>query len=209
MSAMERWPHACVDHLRFNADGLIPAITQDWLDGAVLMLAWMNRQALLATFATGQVHYWSRSRQELWHKGATSGHIQLLRGFRYDCDGDALLLTVEQVGDGACHTGARSCFFEASAKPSGGGPQALLPPVDALSARARGPQPDCPGSNAADPAATLEAACQAVIRDWQQGVAGGDLTHSLALVDALQAGLAAQGVSWRQLLKRSAQSLPA
>ncbi|MCP9885078.1 phosphoribosyl-AMP cyclohydrolase [Synechococcus sp. ATX 2A4] len=202
---MEQWPHACVDHLRFNADGLIPAITQDWLDGAVLMLAWMNRQALLTTFETGQVHYWSRSRQALWHKGATSGHIQLLRGFRYDCDGDALLLTVEQVGAGACHTGARSCFFEASAKPSTGGPQALLPPVDALSARARAPQPDCPGSNAVDPAASLEAACQALLKDWRQGMAGADLTHSLALVDALQAGLAAHGVSWRQLLKRAAQ----
>lgn len=102
MSVREQWPVACIHHLRFNSDGLIPAIAQDWLDGAVLMLAWMNRVSLLATFETGQVHDWSGSRQELWHKGATSGHLQLLRGFRYDCDADALLLSVEQVGDTVC-----------------------------------------------------------------------------------------------------------
>ncbi|MFM2159436.1 MAG: hypothetical protein RLZZ124_1910, partial [Cyanobacteriota bacterium] len=78
--------------LRFNEAGLIPAVAQDWLDGAVLMVAWMNREAIERTLASGEVHYWSRSRRELWHKGATSGHTQTLRGLRYDCDADVLLL---------------------------------------------------------------------------------------------------------------------
>jgi phosphoribosyl-ATP pyrophosphohydrolase/phosphoribosyl-AMP cyclohydrolase len=117
--------------LRFNEAGLIPAIAQDWLDGAVLMVAWMNREALERTLASGEVHYWSRSRGELWHKGATSGHTQTLRGLRYDCDADVLLLTIEQRGDVACHTGARSCFFDDGPAPTAGGPQAPPPPADA------------------------------------------------------------------------------
>ena len=116
--------------LRFNEAGLIPAVAQDWLDGAVLMVAWMNRESIEATLASGEVHYWSRSRQELWHKGATSGAIQRLRGLRYDCDADVLLLTIEQLGGGACHTGAPSCFYDAGPLPSGGGPDALPPPAD-------------------------------------------------------------------------------
>ena len=102
---------ALIDALRFNEAGLIPAVAQDWLDGAVLMVAWMNREAIERTLSTGEVHYWSRSRQELWHKGATSGHTQSLRGLRYDCDADVLLFKVVQDGAGACHTGARSCFY--------------------------------------------------------------------------------------------------
>ena len=116
--------------LRFNEAGLIPAITQDWLDGAVLMVAWMNREALERTIASGEVHYWSRSRQELWHKGATSGHTQSLRGLRYDCDADVLLLTIEQRGGVACHTGARSCFYDEGPTPSAGGAGAAPPPAD-------------------------------------------------------------------------------
>jgi len=116
--------------LRFNEAGLIPAVAQDWLDGAVLMVAWMNREALERTLASGEVHYWSRSRGELWHKGATSGHTQALRGFRYDCDADVLLLSIEQCGDVACHTGARSCFYDESPVPSAGGPGAAAPPAD-------------------------------------------------------------------------------
>jgi phosphoribosyl-ATP pyrophosphohydrolase/phosphoribosyl-AMP cyclohydrolase len=117
--------------LRWDGAGLIPAIAQDWLDGAVLMLAWMNREALQHTLESGEVHYWSRSRQELWHKGATSGHIQRLRGVRYDCDADVLLLKV------ACHTGARSCFYDSATPPSGGGALALPPPADACTELAR------------------------------------------------------------------------
>jgi len=117
--------------LHFNEKGLIPAVAQDWLDGAVLMVAWMNHEAIERTLASGEVHYWSRSRQELWHKGATSGHTQVLKGLRYDCDADVLLLTIEQSGDRACHTGARSCFFDEGPTPSGGGPGAAQPPADA------------------------------------------------------------------------------
>lgn len=122
---------ALIGALRFNEAGLIPAVAQDWLDGSVLMVAWMNRQALEHTLASGQAHYWSRSRQELWHKGATSGQFQILRGLRYDCDADVLLLTVDQQGGGACHTGARSCFYEDGPLPTGGGSGAALPPADA------------------------------------------------------------------------------
>lgn len=93
----------------FGEDGLAPAIIQDDENGDVLMLAWMDREALRRTLTTGRVTFWSRSRQEYWRKGDTSGHIQLVRGVELDCDGDALLVRVEQVGP-ACHTGTRSCF---------------------------------------------------------------------------------------------------
>ena len=120
-----------MDQLRFNEAGLIPAVAQDWLDGAVLMMAWMNRESIERSLSSGEVHYWSRSRSELWHKGATSGHIQTLRGIRYDCDADVLLLSIEQSGDVACHTGARSCFYEDGDQRTAGGAEALPPPADA------------------------------------------------------------------------------
>jgi phosphoribosyl-ATP pyrophosphohydrolase/phosphoribosyl-AMP cyclohydrolase len=126
-----------VEGLRFSEAGLIPAVAQDWLDGAVLMVAWMNREALASTLSSGQVHYWSRSRQELWHKGATSGHIQILRGLRYDCDADVLLLTIEQMGDVACHTGARSCFFQAGGPACPEAAGVPDPPADACTELAR------------------------------------------------------------------------
>jgi phosphoribosyl-ATP pyrophosphohydrolase/phosphoribosyl-AMP cyclohydrolase len=126
-----------VEVLRFDPAGLIPAVAQDWLDGAVLMVAWMNREAIERSLASGDVHYWSRSRRELWHKGASSGHFQRLRGLRYDCDADVLLLSIEQMGDVACHTGARSCFHDEGPLPSGGGPAALPPPADACTELAR------------------------------------------------------------------------
>ncbi len=94
----------------FDANGLVPTIAQDSKTGAVLMLAWMNRESLEKTLATGDVTYWSRSRQELWTKGATSGHTQKLIEAFVDCDGDALLLKVDQTGP-ACHTGEAVCFF--------------------------------------------------------------------------------------------------
>jgi ribonuclease HI/phosphoribosyl-AMP cyclohydrolase len=97
--------------LKFDAKGLIPAIAQDAQDGTVLMMAWMNAESITLTIQTGEVHYWSRSRSELWHKGATSGHIQKVKHFYYDCDADVVLIKIEQVGDIACHTGVRSCFF--------------------------------------------------------------------------------------------------
>jgi phosphoribosyl-ATP pyrophosphohydrolase/phosphoribosyl-AMP cyclohydrolase len=97
--------------LQFNEQGLIPAVVQDASTGRVLMLAYMNREALERTLATGLVHYWSRSRAKLWQKGESSGHRQHLRDLRYDCDADALLVSVEQEGV-ACHTGEPSCFFQ-------------------------------------------------------------------------------------------------
>ncbi len=100
-----------IQNLQFNENGLIPAIAQDWLDGTVLMMAWMNKISLQETIETNEVHYWSRRRKELWRKGATSGHIQKLKEIKFDCDSDCLLLTVEQKGNIACHTGQRSCFF--------------------------------------------------------------------------------------------------
>jgi phosphoribosyl-AMP cyclohydrolase len=103
------------DKLKFNADGLIPAIIQDNQDGRVLMMGWMNRASLEATVATGKTHYWSRSRKRLWMKGETSGHIQTVRDIAFDCDGDTLLLKVDQIG-AACHEGYRSCFFRSLAE---------------------------------------------------------------------------------------------
>ncbi|WP_298138732.1 phosphoribosyl-AMP cyclohydrolase [Acidiferrobacter sp.] len=97
--------------VKWGADGLVPAIAQDAKSGRVLMLAWMNAEALATTLAEGRAVYWSRSRGRLWRKGEESGHIQRLLEVRLDCDGDALLLIVEQVGGIACHTGRESCFF--------------------------------------------------------------------------------------------------
>ena len=99
-----------LEALKFDAAGLIPAIAQQHDSGEVLMHAWMTREAIEETLATGRVCYWSRSRQRLWRKGETSGHVQRLVEMRLDCDGDALLLKVDQTGV-ACHTGRRSCFF--------------------------------------------------------------------------------------------------
>lgn len=95
----------------FDADGLIPAIAQDVDSGTILMVAWMNRDALMETAATGRAVYWSRSRKRLWRKGEESGHHQDVRELRLDCDGDVILLTVEQRGGIACHTGRQSCFY--------------------------------------------------------------------------------------------------
>lgn len=100
------------ESLRWDDRGLIPAIAQDAGDGTVLMVAWMNREALAETLATGQVTYWSRSRGELWRKGETSGHRQRLVDLRIDCDRDVILMQVAQTGP-ACHTNRRSCFYTA------------------------------------------------------------------------------------------------
>lgn len=98
--------------LPFNDQGLLPAVAQQYDSGEVLMMAWMNREALEETLATGRVCYWSRSRGKLWRKGESSGQVQMLEDLRLDCDGDALLLLVDQKGP-ACHTGRRSCFYNA------------------------------------------------------------------------------------------------
>lgn len=99
-----------IEELNFDDRGLIPAIAQDASSGEVLMVAWMNAESIAKTLETGEAHYWSRSRRELWHKGATSGNVQKVREIRTDCDKDVLLLKIEQAGGAACHTGYRSCF---------------------------------------------------------------------------------------------------
>ncbi|MBW4544473.1 MAG: bifunctional phosphoribosyl-AMP cyclohydrolase/phosphoribosyl-ATP diphosphatase HisIE [Symplocastrum torsivum CPER-KK1] len=115
-----------VDKIRYNEQGLVPAIVQDYLDGTVLMMAWMNQESLQKTLDTGETWFWSRSRSQLWHKGESSGHLQYVRSLRYDCDSDTLLVSVEQVGDIACHTGERSCFHQVDG-------EKLPPPADTLS----------------------------------------------------------------------------
>ena len=100
-----------LDRVHWNSQGLVPAIAQDWENGEVLMLAWMNREALARTLEQQRAVYWSRSRQALWHKGEASGNIQILKELRLDCDMDTILMRVEQVGGVACHTGRRHCFF--------------------------------------------------------------------------------------------------
>jgi phosphoribosyl-AMP cyclohydrolase len=101
-----------LDGIKWNDQGLIPAIAQDWRTGEVLMLAWMNSEALASTIREGRAIYWSRSRNALWRKGEESGHVQNLKELRIDCDADTVLMKVEQVGSIACHTGRRNCFFQ-------------------------------------------------------------------------------------------------
>jgi phosphoribosyl-AMP cyclohydrolase / phosphoribosyl-ATP pyrophosphohydrolase len=115
-----------VEKIKYDDRGLVPAIVQDYLDGTVLMMAWMNQESLQKTLETGETWFWSRSRQEFWHKGETSGHTQKVKAIRYDCDSDALLVTVEQIGDIACHTGERSCFHQVNGS-------ITPPPADTLS----------------------------------------------------------------------------
>jgi phosphoribosyl-ATP pyrophosphohydrolase/phosphoribosyl-AMP cyclohydrolase len=202
---------AFIAALRFNEAGLIPAVAQDWLDAAVLMVAWMNREAIERTVESGEVHYWSRSRGELWHKGATSGHTQTLRGLRYDCDADVLLLSVEQTGDVACHTGARSCFYEEGPMPTAGGAAAPPPPADActelmrvIEGRRDHPEPGSytnrlleGGDNRilkkiGEESAEFVMACKDGLADEIAGEAADLVFH-------LQVALAHHGVSWRQV----------
>ncbi len=98
-------------NLKFDDKGLISAVAQDHHSKEILMLAHMNQEAFDKTLETGEAHYWSRSRQELWHKGATSGSVQIVKDIKIDCDQDAIVLLIEQKGSGACHTGRRSCFY--------------------------------------------------------------------------------------------------
>jgi phosphoribosyl-AMP cyclohydrolase len=107
-----------LDAVTYTPDGLVAAIIQDASDGTVLMLAWMNAESLVKTLETGRTWFWSRSRQEYWCKGETSGDRQYVRRISYDCDGDALLVAVDQEGAGACHTGNRSCFYRDFGGPS-------------------------------------------------------------------------------------------
>jgi phosphoribosyl-AMP cyclohydrolase len=100
-----------LDQIKWNSDGLVPAIAQDWQSGRVLMQAWVNRDALALTVSENRAVYWSRSRQKLWRKGEDSGHVQVLHGVYLDCDKDCLIYQVEQLGGIACHTGRESCYY--------------------------------------------------------------------------------------------------
>lgn len=115
-----------VEEIVWDDSGLVPAIVQDAKTGQVLMLAYMNRESLQLTLETGQTHFWSRSRQQLWHKGATSGNVQYVREIRYDCDADTLLVQVEPAGP-ACHTGETSCFYRMLTDDSKDTPEAGMP----------------------------------------------------------------------------------
>jgi phosphoribosyl-AMP cyclohydrolase / phosphoribosyl-ATP pyrophosphohydrolase len=122
------------DAIAFDENGLVACVIQDWASGEVLTLAYMNREALERTRATGELHLWSRSRQELWHKGATSGNTQAVRALRLDCDGDAVLALVEPAGP-ACHTGERTCFHRGELEPPA--PHEALPSLErTIAARA-------------------------------------------------------------------------
>ena len=103
---------AWLDEIKWNDAGLVPAVAQDAVDGRILMMAWMNREALSLTAQQGKAVYWSRSRKKLWHKGEESGHQQIVSEIRLDCDNDVVVLQVEQRGGIACHTGRRSCFYQ-------------------------------------------------------------------------------------------------
>ncbi len=107
MTATMSW----LDEVQWTSAGLVPAIAQETASGRVLTLAWMNREALEKTVQSGEVHYWSRSRGKLWHKGEESGHVQKVKSVQLDCDNDVILVEVEQQGGIACHTGRHSCFF--------------------------------------------------------------------------------------------------
>jgi phosphoribosyl-ATP pyrophosphohydrolase/phosphoribosyl-AMP cyclohydrolase len=127
MNASVGEPESIDDLLAYDERGLVPCVVQDWSTGEVLMLAYMNEKALQSTRATGQLHLWSRSRQEPWHKGATSGNTQSVRALRLDCDGDTLLALVEPAGP-ACHTGERTCFHRGDLLP--GAPHEALPGLE-------------------------------------------------------------------------------
>src|SRR4051812_5278848 len=116
-----------LDELAFGEDGLLPCVVQDWSTGEVLTVAYMNEEALARTRETGQTWFWSRSRQELWHKGETSGNVQRVRELRWDCDADTLLALVEPAGP-ACHTGERTCFFQGETEPPA--PHEALPALE-------------------------------------------------------------------------------
>ncbi|MCW3041407.1 MAG: bifunctional phosphoribosyl-AMP cyclohydrolase/phosphoribosyl-ATP diphosphatase HisIE [Solirubrobacterales bacterium] len=123
--------------IAFDAQGLAPCIIQDWNTGEVLTLAYTNDEAVRKTLETGELHLWSRSRDELWHKGATSGNVQKVRALRLDCDGDALLALVEPAGP-ACHTGERSCFFTGDMAPA---PHEVLPALERTLAARKAERP--------------------------------------------------------------------
>ena len=174
----------------FDERGLVPCVVQDWRTGEVLTLAYMNSEALRRTRETGEMHFFSRSRLQLWHKGATSGHTQAVRAIRYDCDGDALLALVQPAGP-ACHTGRRTCFHRGELEP--GAPHESMPALERVIAQRAGARPE--GSYTAalldDPRRAGEKVCEeaeevvrAVREESDQRVAeeAADLVYHLAVM---------------------------
>tara|TARA_Y100001968_G_scaffold56912_1_gene48089 strand:- start:1806 stop:2465 length:660 start_codon:yes stop_codon:yes gene_type:complete len=202
-----------LDELSYDNNGLIPAIAQDWLDGTVLMLAWMNKESLKRTIETNEVHYWSRSRSELWRKGSTSGNTQCLKEIRFDCDNDSILLLIEQNGSGACHTGEKSCFFQKLNKELGDSiEKSIIPPSNkcselfiTLSERLMSPQKDSytnyllsKGNNTilkkiGEEAAEFIMACKDNDKSSISNEAADIIYH-------LQVALLYKGVEWRDML---------
>lgn len=125
MSIKAKW----LNKIKWDEHGLVPVIAQEAASGDVLMFAWMNRDALAQTVATGEAVYWSRSRKKLWHKGEESGHVQKVRDIRLDCDEDVILLKIEQAGGIACHTGRHSCFYQQFDATAGDGEWVSVEPV--------------------------------------------------------------------------------
>lgn len=179
---------ALVAKVRFGADGLVPAVVQDAGDGRVLTQAWMNRESLERTLERGETWFWSRSRQELWHKGATSGNTQAVRAVQLDCDGDAILVLVDQTGV-ACHTGAATCFHERLSDEAAPEPFAALADLErTIAARAE----------AADPGSSYTA------RLLDKGI---DTVCKKVGEEATEVAIAAKGAEHDQVVYESADLL--
>ncbi|MGI8506140.1 MAG: bifunctional phosphoribosyl-AMP cyclohydrolase/phosphoribosyl-ATP diphosphatase HisIE [Solirubrobacteraceae bacterium] len=174
----------------FDERGLVPCIVQDWRSGEVLTLAYMNSEALRRTRETSETHFFSRSRQELWHKGGTSGNVQLVRAIRYDCDGDALVVLVEPAGP-ACHTGQRTCFYRGDLEPAA--PYEALPTLErTIAERASSPPEgsytasllDHPGLSGAKVQEEAEEVARAAREECDERVAeeAADLIYHLAVL---------------------------
>jgi phosphoribosyl-ATP pyrophosphohydrolase/phosphoribosyl-AMP cyclohydrolase len=176
--------------IAYDDRGLVPCVVQDWRTGEVLTVAYMNAESLRLTRETGETHFYSRSRQELWHKGATSGHTQAVKAIRYDCDGDALLALVEPAGP-ACHTGERTCFHRGELEPAA--PHAVLPALERTIAQRAAVRPEGsytvqlladPGKNGAKVQEEAEEVVRAVREESDDRVAeeAADVLYHLAVL---------------------------
>jgi phosphoribosyl-ATP pyrophosphohydrolase/phosphoribosyl-AMP cyclohydrolase len=176
--------------IAFDERGLVPCVTQDWRTGEVLTVAYVSAESLARTRETGEMHYFSRSRNELWHKGATSGNVQAVRAIRYDCDGDALLALVEPAGP-ACHTGERTCFHRGELEPAA--PHAVLPALERTIAERAAVRPEGsytaqlladPGKNGAKVQEEAEEVVRAVREESDDRVAeeAADVLYHLAVL---------------------------
>jgi phosphoribosyl-ATP pyrophosphohydrolase/phosphoribosyl-AMP cyclohydrolase len=176
--------------IAYDDRGLVPCVVQDWRTGEVLTVAYMNAESLRLTRQTGETHFYSRSRQELWHKGATSGNTQAVKAIRYDCDGDALLALVEPTGP-ACHTGERTCFHRGELEPAA--PHAVLPALERTIAQRAAARPEGsytvqlladPGKNGAKVQEEAEEVARAAREETDDRVAeeAADVLYHLAVL---------------------------